>query len=229
MNTLFKVLCTKFTSLFPFLIALPRPSKKLHREEQNLKFGPSVLCLASCECWHVEDILASLVLQFYGHDGSEGIVSQWNLHQAFSKLFSCVIVNYFLLFFCHPSGVLWLSASLSPCAPAHTVGNPARRRGAVLRDCAALGEPMASSPRSPSEGRRLRMLELLLGPLLVLLVSGLEPTLGQKVYTNTWAVHIPGGQEEADRIASKHGFINYGHVSEKLHFFPLLHLKLYEV
>uniref|UniRef100_A0A8C9YC54 Furin (paired basic amino acid cleaving enzyme) a n=1 Tax=Sander lucioperca TaxID=283035 RepID=A0A8C9YC54_SANLU len=52
---------------------------------------------------------------------------------------------------------------------------PALRRGAVLRDCAALEEPM-------------------------------------KVYTNTWAVHIPGGQEEADQIASKHGFINYGHV-----------------
>uniref|UniRef100_A0A7N9AUH0 Furin (paired basic amino acid cleaving enzyme) a n=1 Tax=Mastacembelus armatus TaxID=205130 RepID=A0A7N9AUH0_9TELE len=36
--------------------------------------------------------------------------------------------------------------------------------------------------------------------------------LGQKVYTNTWAVHIPGGQEEADQIASKYGFINHGHV-----------------
>ncbi|XP_071344408.1 furin (paired basic amino acid cleaving enzyme) a isoform X2 [Trachinotus anak] len=71
---------------------------------------------------------------------------------------------------------------------------------------------MAPGPLSPFEGRRLRLLELLLGPLLVLLVSGLAPALGQKVYTNTWAVHIPGGQEEADRIASKHGFINYGHV-----------------
>uniref|UniRef100_A0A7N8YL79 Furin (paired basic amino acid cleaving enzyme) a n=1 Tax=Mastacembelus armatus TaxID=205130 RepID=A0A7N8YL79_9TELE len=53
---------------------------------------------------------------------------------------------------------------------------------------------------------------LLLGPLLVLLISGLGPVLGQKVYTNTWAVHIPGGQEEADQIASKYGFINHGHV-----------------
>lgn len=86
---------------------------------------------------------------------------------------------------------------------------------------------MASGPPSPSVGRRLRLLELLLGPLLVLLVSGLGPVLGEKVYTNTWAVHIPGGQEEADRIASKHGFINYGHVSNKscilalFLFFPL--------
>lgn len=81
---------------------------------------------------------------------------------------------------------------------------------------------MASGPPSPSEGRKLRLLELLLGPLLVLLVSGLGPASGQKVYTNTWAVHIPGGQEEADRIASKHGFINYGHVSKKLHFWIFL-------
>lgn len=77
---------------------------------------------------------------------------------------------------------------------------------------------MASGPPSPSVGHRLRLLELVLGPLLVLLVSGLGPVLGQKVYTNTWAVHIPGGQEEADRVANKHGFINYGHVSYKLVF-----------
>ncbi|XP_029282125.1 furin (paired basic amino acid cleaving enzyme) a [Cottoperca gobio] len=71
---------------------------------------------------------------------------------------------------------------------------------------------MASGPPCPSVGRRLGLKELLLGPLLVLLVSGLEPVLCQKVYTNTWAVHIPGGLEEADRIASKHSFLNYGHV-----------------
>ncbi len=81
---------------------------------------------------------------------------------------------------------------------------------------------MASGPPSPSVGRRLRLLELLLGPLLVLLVSGLGPVLGEKVYTNTWAVHIPGGPEEADRIASKHGFINYGHVSNKSCIFGAL-------
>uniref|UniRef100_UPI0037E727F9 furin (paired basic amino acid cleaving enzyme) a n=1 Tax=Semicossyphus pulcher TaxID=241346 RepID=UPI0037E727F9 len=70
---------------------------------------------------------------------------------------------------------------------------------------------MASGPQSSCLDRRLRLLELLLGPLLVLLISGLVPAQGQKVYTNTWAVHIPGGQEEANRIASKHGFINHGH------------------
>lgn len=34
-----------------------------------------------------------------------------------------------------------------------------------------------------------------------------------EVYTNTWAVQIDGGPEEADRIAREHGFINHGNVS----------------
>uniref|UniRef100_A0A4W6EFX3 Furin (paired basic amino acid cleaving enzyme) b n=1 Tax=Lates calcarifer TaxID=8187 RepID=A0A4W6EFX3_LATCA len=33
-----------------------------------------------------------------------------------------------------------------------------------------------------------------------------------EVYTNTWAVQINGGPEEADRIAREHGFINLGNV-----------------
>ncbi|XP_053720311.1 furin (paired basic amino acid cleaving enzyme) a [Synchiropus splendidus] len=70
---------------------------------------------------------------------------------------------------------------------------------------------MASGPPSPLKARKLRLLELLLGSLLVVLVPGLSPTLAQKVYTNTWAVHIPGGPEHAAQIASKHGFINHGH------------------
>ncbi|KAI1889765.1 hypothetical protein AGOR_G00166300 [Albula goreensis] len=52
----------------------------------------------------------------------------------------------------------------------------------------------------------------LLWTLLVFLSSAVSPSAGQKVYTNTWAVHITGGAEEANRIASKHGFINHGHV-----------------
>lgn len=69
------------------------------------------------------------------------------------------------------------------------------------------------APGPQSAGRRLRLLEFTLVPLLLLLASGPEPALGQEVYTNTWAVHIPGGPEVADQVASKHGFFNYGHVS----------------
>ncbi|XP_026786123.1 furin (paired basic amino acid cleaving enzyme) a [Pangasianodon hypophthalmus] len=55
--------------------------------------------------------------------------------------------------------------------------------------------------------------------LLTLLTSEVTPSLAQKVYTNTWAVHIPGGEEEANRIARKHGFINHGNIfGEYYHF-----------
>uniref|UniRef100_A0A8C7F2B0 Furin (paired basic amino acid cleaving enzyme) b n=1 Tax=Oncorhynchus kisutch TaxID=8019 RepID=A0A8C7F2B0_ONCKI len=61
---------------------------------------------------------------------------------------------------------------------------------------------------------RLALLQL--GTLLVLLSAALELTAkltaGEEVYTNTWAVHIEGGPQEADRIARKHGFINHGNV-----------------
>lgn len=49
--------------------------------------------------------------------------------------------------------------------------------------------------------------------LLVLLKAEQKWSDAAEVYTNTWAVQIIGGQEEADRIASKHGFINHGIVS----------------
>ncbi|XP_057700391.1 furin (paired basic amino acid cleaving enzyme) a [Corythoichthys intestinalis] len=87
------------------------------------------------------------------------------------------------------------------------------RKGAMHRDCAASGEPMGAGPSSLcASSCRITLVELLLCSLMILLVSGLEPALGQKVFTNTWAVHIPGGREEAEKIANKHGFINYGHV-----------------
>uniref|UniRef100_A0A8C2KGG5 Furin (paired basic amino acid cleaving enzyme) a n=1 Tax=Cyprinus carpio TaxID=7962 RepID=A0A8C2KGG5_CYPCA len=53
---------------------------------------------------------------------------------------------------------------------------------------------------------------LTLGTLLILVTSGPRPSIGQKVYTNTWAVHITGGEQEAHRIARKHGFVNHGKV-----------------
>lgn len=79
-----------------------------------------------------------------------------------------------------------------------------------MLETAALGETMASGP--VSGGRRFNLLRLIFGPLLVLLVCGLSPAHSEKIYTNQWAVHIPGGPEEADQIASKYGFINHGHI-----------------
>ncbi|KAK1888329.1 Furin-1, partial [Dissostichus eleginoides] len=45
---------------------------------------------------------------------------------------------------------------------------------------------------------------------LVLLTAKLKWIDAAEVYTNTWAVQINGGAEEADRIAREHGFINHG-------------------
>lgn len=39
---------------------------------------------------------------------------------------------------------------------------------------------------------------------------------GQKIFTNTWAVHIPGGLAVADSVARKHGFHNLGQVGSLL-------------
>lgn len=53
---------------------------------------------------------------------------------------------------------------------------------------------------------------LFLGAYLVLLATEVHLITGQGIYTNTWAVHIEGGAEEADRIAQKHGFVSHGQV-----------------
>ncbi|XP_077174312.1 furin [Paroedura picta] len=35
---------------------------------------------------------------------------------------------------------------------------------------------------------------------------------GQQVYTNTWAARVPAGPEEVERLARKHGFVNFGQI-----------------
>lgn len=45
--------------------------------------------------------------------------------------------------------------------------------------------------------------------VLVLLAADAR---GQQVFTNTWAVCIPGGPAVADSVARKHGFLNLGQV-----------------
>ncbi|XP_068131366.1 furin [Hyperolius riggenbachi] len=42
---------------------------------------------------------------------------------------------------------------------------------------------------------------------------------GLQVYTNKWAVQIPGGPAAADRIAKKHGFINHGQIFDDYYHF----------
>uniref|UniRef100_A0A8C7M062 Furin (paired basic amino acid cleaving enzyme) b n=1 Tax=Oncorhynchus mykiss TaxID=8022 RepID=A0A8C7M062_ONCMY len=61
--------------------------------------------------------------------------------------------------------------------------------------------------------RQTDRLGTLLGLLSLALEFTAEPTAAEEVYTNTWAVHIEGGPQEADRISRKHGFINHGNVS----------------
>ncbi|CAL8291525.1 unnamed protein product [Boreogadus saida] len=39
---------------------------------------------------------------------------------------------------------------------------------------------------------------------------GAAAAAAAEVYTNTWAVRVIGGAGEADRIATKHGFVNHG-------------------
>lgn len=58
---------------------------------------------------------------------------------------------------------------------------------------------------------------LYLWAVLVLLTAELKRADAADVYTNTWAVQIHGGPEEADRVAREHGFTNIGNVSFTLH------------
>ncbi|KAM9854075.1 furin (paired basic amino acid cleaving enzyme) b [Aulostomus maculatus] len=57
-----------------------------------------------------------------------------------------------------------------------------------------------------------RVALLHLWTVLVLQIAELKLIDAAEVYTNTWAVQINGGPEEADRIAREHGFINHGNV-----------------
>ncbi|NXX82970.1 FURIN protein, partial [Urocolius indicus] len=51
---------------------------------------------------------------------------------------------------------------------------------------------------------------LLLWTLVLALALLAQEVLAQHVYTNTWAVLVPAGPREADRLARKHGFLNLG-------------------
>jgi len=75
-------------------------------------------------------------------------------------------------------------------------------------------------------------LPLFLGAYLFLLASEVRLITGQGIYTNTWAVHIEGGAEEAERIAKKHGFVSHGQVSainalSKIHLLFLVRVAMF--
>lgn len=58
-----------------------------------------------------------------------------------------------------------------------------------------------------------RVVLLHLWAVLVLLTAELRLIDAAEIYTNTWAVQIKGGPEEAARIAKENGFISLGSVS----------------
>ncbi|XP_062847344.1 furin (paired basic amino acid cleaving enzyme) b isoform X2 [Trichomycterus rosablanca] len=58
----------------------------------------------------------------------------------------------------------------------------------------------------------VRWLLLQFGTSLLLLSAVVQSTSSRELYTNSWAVHITGGQEEALRISYKHNFINHGNI-----------------
>lgn len=45
-----------------------------------------------------------------------------------------------------------------------------------------------------------------------------DDILNDKDYTSTWAVHIPDGDDVADRVAREHGFVNLGKVCYRQFF-----------
>ncbi|XP_004862586.1 proprotein convertase subtilisin/kexin type 5 isoform X3 [Heterocephalus glaber] len=59
--------------------------------------------------------------------------------------------------------------------------------------------------------------------VLALLWGCLLPVCRTRVYTNHWAVKIAGGFPEADRIASKYGFINIGQIGALKDYYHFHH------
>lgn len=48
--------------------------------------------------------------------------------------------------------------------------------------------------------------------LVLLSVLSAAMSAVRKDYSNSWAVHVVGGPEVAERLAHKHGFVNQGQV-----------------
>ncbi|CAI5786880.1 convertase subtilisin kexin type 5 isoform X2 [Podarcis lilfordi] len=61
--------------------------------------------------------------------------------------------------------------------------------------------------------------------LLTLWLGFLLPACRTRLYTNHWAVRITGGNQEANRIASKYGYINIGQIGALKDYYHFYHSK----
>ncbi|XP_077200877.1 proprotein convertase subtilisin/kexin type 5 isoform X2 [Paroedura picta] len=61
--------------------------------------------------------------------------------------------------------------------------------------------------------------------LLTLWLGVLLPVCRTRVYTNHWAVRISGGLQEANRIATKYGYINIGQIGALKDYYHFYHSK----
>ncbi|XP_060618166.2 proprotein convertase subtilisin/kexin type 5 isoform X2 [Anolis sagrei] len=59
--------------------------------------------------------------------------------------------------------------------------------------------------------------------LLALLLGCLVPACRSRLYTNHWAVRIAGGIQEANRIASKYGYVNIGQIGALKDYYHFYH------
>ncbi|XP_013927534.1 PREDICTED: proprotein convertase subtilisin/kexin type 5-like [Thamnophis sirtalis] len=64
--------------------------------------------------------------------------------------------------------------------------------------------------------------------LLLLLMGFLLPACRTRLYTNHWAVRISGGLQEANRIASKYGYINIGQIGALKDYYHFYHSKTFK-
>ncbi|XP_078293059.1 proprotein convertase subtilisin/kexin type 5 isoform X2 [Panthera onca] len=144
-----------------------------------------------------------------------------------------------------PRDGLGAGARLAVCSPpglAASCGSPraARRGGRGLRAGAAQAGEVSCARRSCAESASERgrqrgagamgwgsrcccpgRLDLLC--VLALLGGCLLPVCRTRVYTNHWAVKIAGGFPEANRIASKYGFINMGQIGALKDYYHFYH------
>lgn len=100
----------------------------------------------------------------------------------------------------------------APCPPQPTLGH--RQRAGVWepRPCDQAQETGPQGGPASCPSMELRPWVLWVAAAAGALVLLAADARGQKVFTNTWAVHITGGPAVAESVARKHGFLNLGQV-----------------